>query len=69
MHSGISIRGDRRQGGALMPIPLRVVIAICLLALLTVVLALVLIAIIDPSFFPGIWHSINFGRNPLEEYP
>ena len=52
-----------------MPIPLRVVIAIGLLATLTVILGLVLMAIIDPSFFPGIWHSINFGRNPLEEYP
>ena len=52
-----------------MPIPLRVVMAICLLALLTVILSLMLIAIIDPSFFPGIWHSINFGRNPLEAYP
>ena len=51
-----------------MKIPWKVILSLTLLAAITIILSVLLIAVVDPSFFPGIWHSINFGKNPLGGY-
>lgn len=54
-----------------MTFPVRLILGIVLVASITILLSVVLIAIIDPSIFPGIWHLLqSIGSNPLgRSYP
>ena len=54
-----------------MTLPVRLIIGLLLVAAITILLSVVLIAIIDPSIFPGIWHLLqSIGNNPLgRSYP